>query len=134
MKRRNLFVWISSVLVIGCAAPAPSPIDQAKRQQIQMSTPTCSSDKECQVKWETAQLWVVRNAGYKIQTATSVLIQTFGAIRSRPGLAAQVTKEPQGDGKYRFIARVWCDNILGCRPDELDAVLDFNRTLNAVQP
>ena len=77
----------------------------------------------------------MKNAGYKIQTATSVLIETFNTTDSDVRLAAQITKEPQGGGKYRFIAKVWCvDNIFGCSPDRLDALLDFNRTLNAARP
>ena len=117
----------------GCAVQQ-NPAVQAKIDEIQRTMPTCSSEKECNAKWETAQLWVVKNAGYKIQTATSVLIQTFNATGSRVELAAQITKEPQGGGRYQFVAKVWCDNIFGCRPNRLDALLDFNRTLNAVQP
>lgn len=84
--------------------------------------------------WEMAQLWVVKNAGYKIQTATNVLIQTYNATGSRVELAATVTKEPLGQGRYKIVAQLWCDNIFVCRPDRLDALLDFNRTVSAVQP
>jgi hypothetical protein len=117
----------------GCAVQQ-DPAVQAKIDEIQRTIPTCSSEKECNAKWETAQLWVVKNAGYRIQTATSVLIQTFNATGTRVELAAQVTKEPQGGGRYQFVAKVWCDNMFVCSPNRLDALLDFNRTLNAVQP
>ena len=117
----------------GCAVQQ-NPAVQAKIDEIERTIPTCTSEKECTAKWETAQLWVVKNAGYKIQTATTVLIQTFNATGSRVELAAQITKEPMGGGRYQFIAKVWCDNIFGCSPNRMDALLDFNRTLNAVQP
>jgi hypothetical protein len=126
-------VVLSVIALSGCAVQQ-DPAVQAKINEIQNTIPTCSSEKECNAKWEMAQLWVVKNAGYKIQTATSVLIQTFNASGSRVELAAQITKEPLGGGRYQFIANVWCDNIFGCRPNRLDALLDFNRTLNAVQP
>jgi hypothetical protein len=118
---------------IGCAT-VPSPETDVKRAQIRNTTPTCMSERECNAKWEVAQLWVVKNAGYKIQTVTSVLIETYNATNSRVELAARVTKEPLGNGRYKFIIAVWCDNIFGCRPDSLDAHLDFNRTVNSMNP
>lgn len=55
----------------------------------------------------------------------------IAAARSSSGIAVQVTKEPAGGGTYRLVARVWCDNMFGCRPDALDALIDFNRTVGA---
>lgn len=130
---KHAIVALAAAGLSGCAA-LQNPAAQAKRDEIQRTIPTCTSERECTAKWEAAQLWVVKNAGYKIQTATTVLIQTFNATRSSVYLAAQITKEPLGGGKYQFIANVWCDNIFGCRPDRMDALLDFNRTLNAVRP
>lgn len=133
MKHLSL---IAGVLVglSGCSSPT-DPAVQAKINAIQNSMPTCSSEKECNAKWETAQLWVVKNTGYKIQTFTSVLIETYNARDSSTALAAQITKEPLGGGRYQFNAKLWCDNwVWGCRPNRLDAMLDFNRRLNAVQP
>lgn len=54
----------------GCAVQQ-NPATQAKINEIQRTIPTCTEEKECNAKWETAQLWVVKNAGYKIQTATN---------------------------------------------------------------
>ena len=133
MHKRVLSLLLVTVGLSGCAVQQ-DPAVQAKLNEIERTIPTCTGEKECNAKWETAQLWVVKNAGYKIQTATSVLIQTFNATGSRPSLAAEITKEPQGGGRYQFHAKVWCDNIFGCSPNRLDALLDFNRTLNAVQP
>jgi hypothetical protein len=133
MTKTFLSAALTAIVLAGCATQV-DPAVQAKRDEIQRTIPTCVNEKECNAKWEMAQLWVVKNAGYKIQTATSVLIQTFNATGSRVQLAAEITKEPLGGGRYQFIAKVWCDNIFGCSPNRLDALLDFNRTLNAVQP
>ena len=134
--QKILLIFLLSVAAFaaGCATQQYDPATQAKLNEIQRTIPTCSGDKECNAKWETAQLWVVKNAGYKIQNATNVLIQTYNATGSRVDIAAQITKEPLGGGRYQFIANIWCDNIFGCRPNRLDALMDFNRTLNAVQP
>lgn len=124
---------LAAIALAGCAT-APSPEFDAKRAEIARTVPTCSSDRECAAKWEAAQLWIVKNAGYKLQLVTPVLLETYNATGSKVELAAQVTKEPLGAGKYSLNIKVWCDNFLGCHPDTLDATLDFQRKVNAVQP
>jgi hypothetical protein len=130
---RRSSIFVCAFLLSACAA-TPSAEQRARLAEANRTVPTCSTEKECTAKWEAAQLWVVKNAGYKIQTVTSVLIETFNATGSNVHIAVRVTKEPMGGGKYRFLARVWCDNMFGCKPDTYDALLDFNNTLNAVQP
>jgi len=68
-----LFAVISALSIEACAAgPSPQVV-----QQFQNTIPTCSGEADCKAKWEAAQLWVVHNAGFKIQTATDVLIETY---------------------------------------------------------
>ena len=122
---------IASSVLFGCAT---SPEMQAKQAEFRRTIPTCSGTEDCNAKWEAAQLWVVRNAGWKIQTQSSVLIETYNAVGSSPRIAVRVTKEPLGGGKYQFIVNVWCDNIFGCQPDSWGAALDFNRHIASVTP
>lgn len=124
---------LSVALLSGCATVSPAAMQQ-KRTEFEQTIPTCSEEKECNAKWEAAQLWVVHHAGFKIQTATNVLIETYNATGGSPSIAVRVTKEPLGGGKYKLVVFVTCDNIFGCVPDSWDAALDFNRTVGAVQP
>jgi hypothetical protein len=134
MKNRAIAtLFLVAIGVTGCAMPPPNPATQAKLDEIQRTVPVCSNERECNEKWEVAQLWVVKNAGYKIQTATNVLIQTYNPSNSRVEIAVQVTKEPLGGGRYQFIAKAWCDNMFGCSLNRFDAVLSFNRAVNVVQ-
>lgn len=94
--------------------------------------PVCSTEPECDAKWETAQLWVARNAGYKIQTATNVLIETYNSVGSSAAIQVRVLKEPAGGGAYRLLVYVSCANLFGCVPDTWDAAIDFNRYVGAV--
>ena len=91
-------------------------------------------ESDCIAKWEAAQLWVVHNAGYKIQTATNVLIETYNPGQNDTDLAARVTKEPLGGGKYRLIIKAWCNNMFGCSHDPMTAALDFNSKIGATKP
>ena len=81
--------------------------------------------------WDAAQLWVVQNSGYRLQTTTDVVIQTFGPIDYSTDLAAQVTKEPNGNNRYRIIVSLYCANLLGCFPNPRPMAVNFNRVVSA---
>lgn len=128
----TIFV-VCPLLTVGCTA-RPSPVQQAKVDRFNVTIPTCEGEADCKTKWEAAQLWVVHNAGYKIQTATSVLIETYNPSQYSSSLAARVTKEPLGGGKYKIVIFVWCNNSYGCRPNGWDAAIDFNEKVSAAVP
>lgn len=134
MKRSTAVALTTTValyaLLSGCNT-TPSPEIQAKRAELERTTPVCNDEKDCNAKWEAAQLWIVHNSGFKIQTATNVLIQTYNATGGSAAIAVQATKEPIGGGKYKILVRVSCDNMFGCVPNQWDAALDFNRKVGA---
>lgn len=100
--------------------------------EFQRTIPKCFNDRECERKWAAAQAWVANRTAYKIQVATSSLIETYNPPSGSTSIAARVVKEPIGDNGYQFIVSVWCGNIFGCQPDSWAAAIDFNRTINAV--
>lgn len=126
----------------GCATKPPSPEIQALqaqelqalRAQLEQTTPVCLDEKDCKAKWEAAQIWIVRHAGYKLQITTDVLLQTYNATDASRSIAVQATKESLGGGKYKILVNVSCDNIFGCVPNQWDAALDFNRVVGAATP
>lgn len=130
---KKLIGVIGLVLIGGCAT-TPDPQRLAMQEQINQTIPTCSGVDDCNAKWEAAQLWIVHNTAYKIQTATSVLIETYNPSQHSPSLAARVTKEPQGGGKYRLLVALWCDNMFGCVPDAYAKALEFNKAVGAAAP
>jgi len=91
-------------------------------------------EKDCKAKWEAAELWVTSNAGYKIQTQSSVVIQTYSGVGSTTTIAAKVVKQSLGGGKYRIVGNVWCDNIFTCDRDTKALLQDFNETVRAAIP
>ncbi len=120
-----------AMLVLSACAAGPSPQTVA---QFRSTIPTCSGEADCKAKWEAAQLWIVHNAGFKIQTATDVLIETYNPTGSSPSLAARVTKEPLGGGQYKIVVYVWCANMFGCVPDGWQAAINFNQVVAAARP
>jgi hypothetical protein len=121
------------VLATGCATTT-DPQRQALIDELNRTIPTCAGAEDCNAKWEAAQLWVTRNASYKIETVTNVLIETYNPAPNSPSLAARVIKESQGGGKYRLLVTMWCDNIFGCTPDAHVKALEFNKAVAAAIP
>lgn len=134
MKRITLAALIAPSIILASCATTPSPAEQAKRAEFEKTIPVCVDEKDCKVKWETAQLWIVRNSAYKLQIVTDVLLQTYNPTGGTPQIGVQATKEPAGGGRYKILVRVFCDNIFGCVPNPWDAVLDFNKTVGAAAP
>lgn len=127
------FVFLLATLSLaGCAAT--NAANQARRTAFESTIPTCTGDVDCKAKWEAAQLWVVKNSGYKLQIVTDVLLETYNATDYSTNLAVRVTKEPVGSGTYRLIVSTNCANIFGCTPNAWDAAIDFNRKISAVKP
>lgn len=136
MNRLVLAATASLILastLAGCSI-SPAKDEQMNRAEFERTIPTCDGEQDCNVKWEAAQLWVVHNAGFKIQTATNVLIETYNAVGGSSSIAVRVTKEPLGGGRYKIVVRTFCDNMFGCIPDRWTAAFDFNRTVGAAQP
>lgn len=122
---------LAAAVLAGCATTNPAQLDEAKR-----TVPTCTAGADCNAKWDAAQLWIVKNAGFKLQTTTGVVLQTFGpssATNDSTRLAVTVTREPDGE-RFRIVARIGCGNPFGCTPEALPALLDFNRTVGAAKP
>lgn len=133
--RTNVLAAAATALLCACAAPPPSAGQQALAERVTATIPVCDGEKDCAAKWEAAQLFVVNNAGYKLQTATSVIIETFTPPQPSPLIAMRVTKEPLGGGKYRILGAVICSNggLIGvpCQRPPLEVLLDFNRQVAA---
>ncbi|WP_286996972.1 MULTISPECIES: hypothetical protein [Shewanella] len=70
MNRR--FIFSACLLTLASCATTPSADIQAKRAQLEATTPVCIDEKDCKAKWEAAQLWIVRNAGFKLQIVTNI--------------------------------------------------------------
>ncbi len=121
-------------LLAACAEGPPALTVQQKKELVESTIPVCDGPADCKAKWEAAQIWVIHHAGWNVQTVTEVLIETFNPAPNSPLLAARVTKEPLGGGRYKFMIHVWCDNMFGCHRDTWSAELDFNQTINSVAP
>ena len=134
MRKTAVALCIAASSLLTSCATTPSPALQAKQAEFNQTIPVCTDEKDCKAKWEAAQIWIVRNSGYKIQTATDVLLQTYNPTGGDPKIGVQAVKEPLGGGRYRIVVKVYCDNIFGCVPNSWDAAIDFNRVVGAATP
>ncbi|HXD08176.1 MAG TPA: hypothetical protein VN680_19280 [Burkholderiaceae bacterium] len=126
---KHLTAILAAAALAGCATTNPAQLDEARR-----TVPTCTAGADCAAKWDAAQLWIVQRAGFKLQTSTGVVLQTYGpstAMQDSTRLAVTVTREPDGPQRFRIVPRIGCGNPFGCTPEVVPALLDFNRTVSA---
>ena len=123
-------ILAAAATLAGCATPIdPAINEEAKRPLL------CAAGLDCDAKWDAAQLWIVKNAGWKLQTSTTVVLQTFGpstAVNDSLRIAVTVTREPEGPGQYRIKISARCGNPFGCTVEPMAAIADFKRYVNAV--
>ena len=134
MLLRGDLTALALLLGAACGACAlDSQAMQQKKAEFQRTIPTCEATIDCNAKWEAAQLWIIHHAGFKLQTVTDVILETYNPGPYDALDAVRVTKEPIGGGRYALVVYVWCNNIFSCVPNTWDAAIDFNRTINGVQ-
>ena len=125
----GIFGAAAAMMIAGCAInqvrPTADDIADA-------NTPLfCSGAEQCALAWRRAQLWVVNNAHWKIQTATDVVIDTFNGDPYTPYRRFRITREPVGNGQERIIIASACSNKFGCASDELIEAASFKRYVRA---
>jgi hypothetical protein len=120
---------LAAGLLSGCAT---NPQTQYLQSRIAATTPTCNQNIEmqCEKMWEAAQVWIVKNSAYKLQIATDVLLETYNPSQYDTGIAVRVLKEPTSNSSYKISVVVYCDNLFGCSPNQFEAALDFNNSVN----
>lgn len=116
---------VALTVLAGCASrPDPDLIARANREVI------CTIGGECDAAWGRAVASVYDVCGFKVQTQTDLLIETFGPERFNPRLACRVNKVPLGDGRARILVVATCGTST-CYPDELVARAALTRDLLA---
>lgn len=100
---RTVAFCMGFVFLAGCANT--QEVD-SWRAEAQRTTPVCVSDNQCQVMWSAARGWVLSHAGTKIQNYGVDYFDTYNPIANSPALAAQVSKDAQGSGKYKISAKL----------------------------
>lgn len=133
--QRSLVASAFALALNGCATTGQSNANQTKANIFQATIPVCEGAADCQAKWEAAQFWVVKHSPMQLQVTTNVTIQTYNSPKDSLKLAASVTKEPLGNGRYKILINAWCDNwMFSCNPNKMDAQIHFNNYINSLKP
>ena len=108
---------IAMALLSGCA-PMPAPKEAA-------DPVLCTSKAQCDVFWQRAQAWVANNSEYRLETVTDTVLETYGPLAGRTGLAFRITKVPDDKEGARIYVLPACNNAFGCSPTPAAAITDF---------
>jgi hypothetical protein len=95
------------VILVACATPEQQAEQRAIQQEAAAryaaNIPTCSSDKECQVKWSAARRWVLDHCAYKLQHITGDFMETFSSgDMADTRMWCRVTKSATSETAYRI--------------------------------
>ena len=116
---------IAATLLSGCGQmPASS---ERVANPAAAETLLCTNKTQCDLYWQRAQAWVANNSEYRLQTVTDTIIETYGPLAARSGLAFRITKVPDDKEGARIYALPACSNVFGCSPTPADAVIAFRR-------
>jgi hypothetical protein len=120
---------LAALCVLGIAAAGCSTQGQVNPDVMQVATTplTCSNGAECDLWWQRAQTWVESHSKYKIESATSSLIQTAGPDGGKRALAYQITRTANPDGTATIGFAAHCDGSMGCKPNPWEAGADFKQ-------
>lgn len=105
----------------GCATTPADPTTMYIAQKPLI----CKDKAQCDIFWQRAQAWVGNNSGYKIQTVSDSIIQTYGPLNAKVELAHLVTKVPNNDGSAQIFIKSNCANMFGCQPDRFVSIARF---------
>jgi hypothetical protein len=118
---------LAALCVLGTAAAGCSTQGQVNPDVMQVATTplTCSNSAQCDLWWQRAQTWVQSHSKYRIESATSSLIQTAGPDGGKRALAYQITRTANPDGTATIGFAAHCDGSMGCKPNPWEAGADF---------
>lgn len=100
---KNISILIVIAALSGCAAMEQHQKDTAILIQKSLNdAPICKTKESCDAMMEMAQVWVNKNAGMKIQTVTSAIIETYNDPNGS-NISFVVDKTPLGKGEYQLV-------------------------------
>ena len=95
MKKYFLLLGLSFILA-GCATQQGASLSPTDRAELEDPL-YCEGESECNSMWERAMFFVSSNAGYKMQIANDILIETYNPTQYNTKLAMRVIKELLGN-------------------------------------
>lgn len=110
---------VVAALLTGCVSQAE--IDAERH--FQSTIPTCSTEKECELKWAAARRWLLSNSSMKLQHYAPDLMETYNPAQE--GIGARVIKEPIDNTTYRLVVDVWCGGF-SCFGSMVELKQSFN--------
>ncbi len=124
---------VAALLAAALAACATHELDPELKAEAEKPL-ICSGAEQCTAAWRAGQVWVATHSGYKVQTVSDSILQTYGppgAISST--YAYELLRMPQGDGTERIVIKPFCGSIPLCSASPLEVAVDFKRTVtNAI--
>lgn len=130
-RMKTKLVLVAVLLLSACAVPRnPTPPAPSDADLIDSKVSLrCMQKDQCDRWWRTAQVWVVKNSGYKVQFATDAILQTYNATSGNGDWAFQITRVPHFDSGEVFEIDASCGRNVACSPVYESVIADFKRAV-----
>lgn len=130
--KRTPIILVAITTLLSSCATAPTAEDLQAEQHYRDSIPTCSTAKECEVKWAAARNWVLNNCGFRIEKIEPDYIETYKSGDSaNTDLYCRVTKSAVSETEYRIELAAGANNFLMYMGSQHTALLQgFNDAVN----
>lgn len=115
---------VAAILLGGCAQPKKLPAEVVAQANTMLM---CETTEQCAQFWKRAQVWVQKNAGYKLQVVTDVVIETYNATSYSTGWAFSVTRTPLAGPKEIIEIKPSCGPAPLCARHGLEMEAAFKR-------
>lgn len=79
--RQLVRIVATGTSIIAITSCATQQVDPGQRELALVTTPTCMSDRECELKWSAVRRWVIDNAAYKLKTVTTDYFLLFLVVK-----------------------------------------------------
>ena len=117
-----------SLVLSGCAVPARKTRLLSDDELLQIDTPpSCQGADECARLWRSAQAWVAQHSGYKLQTVTDAVIQTYTPPNYSLSWGFQVVRQPSASGGEQLAVYPTCGPAPICPETQNEMRASFNR-------
>lgn len=127
---KSLLSALTLSFLAGCAAQREVP----PAVTAQANEPLyCSSEQQCRIYWQRAQVWISNNSRWKIQTLSDSLIVTFTPRDGSIDRAYKAMKVPVSTERAQILLATGCANMFGCRPHQDAAIASFKAFVKAAQ-
>ena len=128
LPKATSIILVCAAMMLASCSSEPRKLSAAE-QEIYSQQVRCYGADECTKLWRKAQVWAATHSGYKIQTATDSIIDTYNAMAYSTSWAIRIIRVPGPQDVDELQIFPDCGPAPLCRETKAEIVVDFKRAM-----